>query len=701
MLLVMGSPAAEAAKAPRHLFILSGQSNMTGGLEKGFKETVTRALGNDQVAIVRHCKPGRGIRFWIADYELPADHPSHGKLKAGNGEEFPKLIEAARSAGDPKTFDTVTFVWMQGESDANRDLGVAYERSFNTLRERIETELGIGKMRFVIARISDHGLHGKEAEGWKRMREVQQKIAEDDPLGAWIDTDDLNGGDAQNPQGELHYPGDQYPKLGERLANAALKLMSGATVTASARPAPPNIVFILADDISQEDLGCYGHPTLKTPHTDALAAKGMRFTNAYLTASSCSPSRCSIITGRYPHNTGAPELHVPLPDDQIRFPELLRQAGYYTVLAGKNHMFGTTDRAFNKITKGGKPAGSEDWVQHLKDRPKDKPFFFWFAANDAHRDWQINGDAQVYQPYQIVIPPYLVDAPATRGDLAQYYHEVSRFDHSIGLVTAELARQGVLENTMIVIAADNGRPFPRAKSRLYDSGIKTPWIVHFPKVVQQPAVSSSFISTIDLSATCLELAGIERPATIQGRSFLPILKNPENTIRDMVFAEQNWHVYSNHSRMVRFGDYLYIKNNYPDRINLCLEGHYDPAALDIWHAHAAGTTSPAQRQLFANPQPNEELFHTDKDPHQLTNLAADPSQAVALEKARGLLAAWTDQTGDTIPTNPTPDRHHPPRIENGKVIPHGKDIGAKKPHAEMPGAARNATAIQHPGPIRF
>jgi len=98
-------------------------------------------------------------------------------------------------------------------------------------------------------------------------------------------------------------------------------------IQVEATPAPdktsrlPNIVFFIADDVSQEDFGCYGHPTIKTPHTDALAAGGMRFDNAYLTTSSCSPSRCSIITGRYPHNTGAPELHVRLPEEQVRFPE--------------------------------------------------------------------------------------------------------------------------------------------------------------------------------------------------------------------------------------------------------------------------------------------------------------------------------------------------------------------------------------------
>lgn len=475
---------------------------------------------------------------------------------------------------------------------------------------------------------------------------------------------------------------------------------------ASAKPvrsaqAAPNVVFFIADDVSQDDFGCYGHPTIKTPHTDALAASGMRFDNAYLTTSSCSPSRCSIITGRYPHNTGAPELHVKLPEAQIRFPELLREAGYYTVLSGKNHMFGNKDRAFDKITAGGGPGAEKDWVQHVKERPKDQPFFFWFAAKDAHRGWEQSEHAPVYKNKDIVIPPYLVDTEVTRDDLARYYHEVSRFDHFIGLVTAELKKQGVLDNTMIVIAADNGRPFPRCKSRLYDSGIKTPWVVHFPRVIKSPTVSKSLISVIDLSATCLELAGIERPKSIQGRSFVPILKDPKAEVRQMVFSEHNWHVYKNHERMVRFGDFVYIKNNYPDQPNLCYESDDRfPAGKELWLAHAAGKTTAQQQQVFANPCPEEELFQLNKDPHQFTDLTKNPKYAKTLRRARGLLAEWTQQTGDTIPENPTPHRHAPPRIENGKITPPGK-TKKRTPHAEMPGAARNATQINHPGPVRL
>ena len=431
----------------------------------------------------------------------------------------------------------------------------------------------------------------------------------------------------------------------------------------------PNIVFFIADDISQEDVGCYGHPSLKTPNIDALAAKGMRFDNAYLTISSCSPSRCSIITGRYPHNTGAPELHVPLPDSQIRFPELLREAGYYTALSGKNHMFKSKDRAFDVITGGGGSSAAEDWLGHLQNRPKDKPFFFWFAGNDAHRGWDEGKEAPIYKPEEIIIPPYMVDTAKTREDLASYYHEVSRFDYYVGIIAAELERQGILNNTMIVVAADNGRPFPRAKARLYDSGIKTPWIVHYPDMISKPAVTKSFVSVLDLSATCLEIAGIKKPPYIQGISYSPILKDANTTTRDMVFAEQNWHVYKNHSRLVRFADFAYIKNNYPNQPNLSYESdpHY-PAGRELWNAQTAGRTTADQQQIFANPCPVEELFILSKDPHQLNNVVNDPKHTDTLNQARQLLADWTEQTGDTIPENPTPHRHDPPVIVKGKIV---------------------------------
>jgi arylsulfatase len=135
----------------------------------------------------------------------------------------------------------------------------------------------------------------------------------------------------------------------------------------------PNFVFFIADDVSFDDVGCYGNKVVQTPNIDRLAHEGLVFDRAYLTTSSCSPTRCSIITGRYPHNTGAPELHMPLPAGQFLFPQALRGAGYYTVLAGKNHMGANIGPAFDRVTNPKGPGGERQWVRRLTERPRDNP----------------------------------------------------------------------------------------------------------------------------------------------------------------------------------------------------------------------------------------------------------------------------------------------------------------------------------------
>ncbi len=452
----------------------------------------------------------------------------------------------------------------------------------------------------------------------------------------------------------------------------------------------PHIVLILTDDVSWNDLGCYGHPTLKTLNLDALAEQGLRFTQAYLTTSSCSPSRCSIITGRYPHNTGAPELHTELPPGQVLFPKLLQQAGYYTVLSGKHHMGEYASTAFDKVSRGKGPGLEEDWVELLRDRPRDQPFFGWFASSDAHRGWQMDDSAPRYEAEDVVVPPYLIDDVATREDLASYYHEVSRTDTYMGQIVEELKRQGIFENTLIWYVSDNGRPFPRCKTRLYDSGIKTPLIVSWPRGIQ-PAVIDGLASAIDIAATCLDVADIDQDPRLQGVSLRPMFTDATAVLREVAFAEHNWHVYQNHERMVRFGDYLYIRNNFPDQANLCKEAFIGDAGESLLAAHRAGELKPAQRMVFRETCPPEELFHVPSDPYQLHNVASDSTHASALTAARRLLEEWTEETGDTVPAHPTPDRDARP--------------GGKSPQnfrrGEFPGAARQATRINAPGPIRL
>lgn len=449
----------------------------------------------------------------------------------------------------------------------------------------------------------------------------------------------------------------------------------------------PNFVFFITDDISAADLGPYGSKVAQTPNLDRIASQGLVFDNAFLTTSSCSPSRCSIITGRYPHNTGAPELHTVLPDDQVTFIQKLTEAGYYTVISGKNHMNEPSKLGFSETGKDGKPAGSEDWVRILKERPKDQPFFCWFASHDAHRDWQLDEHAPIYDPDVIDVPPYLYDGPRTRKDLADYFHEVSRTDYYAGQVVEELERQGIAENTYFIYTADNGRPFPRDKTRLYDSGIKTPLIVWNPGAIT-PARSASMVSIIDLAPTFMELAGLKKPASFQGVTLAPVLTNPKAKVRDYIFAEHNWHVYAAHERAVRTKDWLYIHNAFNNKPSLSTESDRSkfPAAIELWEKYDAGETFPWQEDIPLNPRPQVELFHVGSDPLQMTNLAGFPEFKKIQRNLAGILKQWADETGDTIPENPSPDR--------GPTRPKGGDI-----RGELPGAATGADKIHNSGPI--
>ena len=215
--------SANPKKSGNHLFVLSGQSNMTGGLKAGFVKTVEDTFGKDKVVVVHHSKSGRGIRFWDKDYEFPENYRFPGKgvpserTKLQHGQEYGPLIEKAREAYEGKPFDTVTFVWMQGESDGGRGLAPAYEKSFLRMLNRIKNDLERKDVAFVIGRINDSRMSDPN---WTAMRKVQVKLAENTEHGEWIDTDDLS-----EPENGVHFPKENYEKLGRRFAQKAITLI--------------------------------------------------------------------------------------------------------------------------------------------------------------------------------------------------------------------------------------------------------------------------------------------------------------------------------------------------------------------------------------------------------------------------------------------------------------------------------------------
>ena len=178
----------------------------------------------------------------------------------------------------------------------------------------------------------------------------------------------------------------------------------------------------------------------------------------------------------------------------------------------------------------------------------------------------------MYNPESLTLPPAFIDTPETRQDFASYLNEVTRFDYFVGQVVDRLKEKDLFKNTYLFVVADNGRPFPRAKTRLIDDGMKTYFIATGPSIQNPGARTDSLISVIDIAPTILELAGLEKAETLQGRSLTPIYEDPTASIRPYAFSEHNWHDYEAHGRSVRDGRWLYIENNRP---NLALQGPAD------------------------------------------------------------------------------------------------------------------------------
>ena len=412
----------------------------------------------------------------------------------------------------------------------------------------------------------------------------------------------------------------------------------------------PNFVIFVADDMAWEDCGAYGHPSIRTPNIDALAADGMRFDRAYLTCSSCSPSRCSILTGRYPHSTGAAELHLPLPADQTLFSRSLQRAGYWTAAVGKWHLGEAVADQFDYRESARPEQMGVAWIKALRDRPRDQPLFLWAAHSDPHRDYQPGAVDPPHQPNDVIVPPFLPDTPKVREDIALYYDEIARFDQHIGMVLDELNRQGIAENTFILLISDNGRPFPHCKTHVHVPGVRTPFIVRWPGQVRRGTTTPHVISTVDIAPTILDLAGVEPLKGFQGRSIAPLLSSTNAPIRQFAFSEHNWHDYRAFERAVHSPTYCYVKNWLPNTPGTPpVDAVTSPTYAEMKRLRQEGKLNTNQQGCFETPRPFEFLFDVETDPNCRVNLANDPKLQPTLDQLRRELQRWQEETGDRFP----------------------------------------------------
>jgi N-sulfoglucosamine sulfohydrolase len=419
--------------------------------------------------------------------------------------------------------------------------------------------------------------------------------------------------------------------------------------------APPNILWIIADDVGPLEIGCYGHPTIRTPNLDRMAREGFLFSNAFVTASSCSPSRSCLFTGKYPHSTGAENLHEPLPTEQVIVPELLRQRGYWTGNIAKCHLGVAAERKFDKVYRK-----IDAWVDFFDERPKDRPFFLAVGFHDAHRPFDRGCVDPPHTQEQVTVPPYLPDTPEVREDLAGFYDEISRMDETIGAILKRCEDEGVLENTFVMFLGDNGPPFPRAKTTVYDSGIATPLLLYWPKRIRAGQRYCGLVSTVDIAPATLEVAGLPIPDDMEGTSLWKQVGDPERFGRKYIFAEKNWHDLDDHSRAVRDNRFKYIRNAFYEKpLRPAADIASSPSFQKMRELRDAGELNPDAMLHFRNRRAPEELYDLAHDAQEFHNVAEDPAYRAVLERMRATLDQWIEETKDVPPEDALPDKFDP------------------------------------------
>jgi len=433
---------------------------------------------------------------------------------------------------------------------------------------------------------------------------------------------------------------------------------------------------------------------LKTPNMDRLYKEGAWFKNAFVTTSLCSPSRASILTGSYSHVHTIVDNEAPEPPGLIFFPQYLQKSGYQTSFFGKWHMGDEDDKprpGFNhwesfkgqgvyynpSLNIDGKEVAYTDstyitdlLTDHamtwLKNRDKSKPFFLYLSHKAVHAPFEpARRHRGLYNNLEYVLPPtyyqtlnddyknlgwpewvkqqryswhgvdYMYHSHISINELVRTYCEtLMAVDESIGELMDYLKKEGLDKNTLIIYMGDNGFAFGEHglidKRTFYEESVKVPLLVHCPELFNGGQTTNKMVQNIDIAPTILACAGLEKPAGMPGRSFIPLLKGDSAVWRDKIFYEYFWEY-----------DFPMTPTTYGVRTDKFKYIHY----MGIWDTN--------------------ELYDLEKDPNETTNLISRPEYADTVKKLAGYLFDWLQQTGGMqIPLkrtikHPSGDYRHP------------------------------------------
>ncbi len=432
-----------------------------------------------------------------------------------------------------------------------------------------------------------------------------------------------------------------------KMAAAGALASMGRVSFGSGKSAKPNFVFIIADDCTFRDIGCYGGQAY-TPNIDKLASEGMRFTQCFQAAPMCSPTRHNIYTGLYPVKSGAYPNHTFAKDGTKSVVHYLKPLGYRVALSGKKHINPPEVFPFEYSGKGNNPDFEtiDKFISGCKD--SSTPFCLFACSNEPHSPWN-KGDASRYDAAKLKLPPYFVDTAETRENMTRYLAEITYYDWQVGQTLALLDKHALTNNTLVIVVSEQGSSFPFGKWTCYDTGLQSAFIARWPGKIEPGTVSDAMIEYLDVLPTYIEAAGGTPPAVLDGKSLLPVLTGETKEHKKYVFGEMTTRGINNGSehfgiRSIRSSKFKYVWNFTPKTKfrNACTNS----SIFKSWRKKAEADSDAAEKIRRYEHRPAEELYDITMDPYEWHNLAEDPKYTTIKIRMRRRLDNWMKAMGD-------------------------------------------------------
>jgi N-sulfoglucosamine sulfohydrolase len=411
----------------------------------------------------------------------------------------------------------------------------------------------------------------------------------------------------------------------------------------------PNILYLHSHDTGRY-VQPYGH-AIPTPNIQRLADQGVLFRQAFCSVPACSGSRAALLTGEYAHTNGMLGLAhrgYALKDYSHHLTHTLKAAGYWTALVGEQHISSDPgvlgyDHVVD-IDDHHVETVAPEVVRLLEERPHDQPFFLSVGFFETHRDFF--EPSSVRDALYSLPPANLPDTPETRRDIAAFKASARRLDQGVGSVLDALDRSELADDTLVIFTTDHGLPFPGAKATLTDRGLGVLLLMRGPGGFHGGKVQDAMVTHLDIFPTICDLAGVEPPPWLQGRSLLGLADRSVTELHDAVFSEITFHAAYEPQRAVRTTRWKYIRRfGGDDRPMLANIDDSPTKQLLVDHGWA-------DRRLA-----DEELYDLVFDPNEAANLADDPGHRPVLEELRARLQTWMRETGDPLldgPIEPLP-----------------------------------------------